>query len=1138
MDNLGALITAFTDGYFAEKILQLFPSAGSTQKQALQLVINRVAEDISKIKEQTSGLATKNPITATFNITAANTTITLKNLIGMPSIDWGDGTVNNSLNHTYTTACEYTAKIYGVTQIGDFAFESCANLTIVVIGNGVTGIGIEAFAYCSNLTNVIIGDNVTSIGDSAFNGCSNLIKVNFKRESPIELNGANIFSGCNLSKIIVPAGCLEIYKSANGAWSSYLTLMSEYALIDDVVKKPPIPEYVSLIKMGTDGKIETVPVTIDEVKPWSVPRRDANGCIKTQTPVDKLDAINKEYLDSLVLHDKEKMKALSKEVEDLYLLSNATVTGTEKIDKDYTTRKTANGLSGLIDGALTKVKKIRGKTVFSNNLLTFSAVSNPNRYSEGLLYENVDSTSYRVTGIGACEDSRIVIPSSHNGLPVVSIGPSAFIECNSFNSVKIPDNIISIEHEAFKNCNNLTKITIPKTVTRIGRWAFSGCTNLTSIVFEGTSAQWNSVEKKDGWNHKISATITYTEDETFSEGLQYVMEEYGVFTVTGIGACTDNNLVIPSTYNGFPVKAIGDNAFYYCTSLTSVTIPDSVTRIGEKAFCGCNSLTEIRLDSIEIIGLQAFYNCANLSTVTIGNNITSIGGRAFDWCQKLTQIRFSGTRDEWKNVAKGYGWANNTQSEVYYKITTVKNSDGSITLNGIAIDNVYIGVGKMRLLANTPYYQSVQGIKIPEGIQFLTDLYDIDTTRFSQIAYGNRSFTLEKPMATNEVLHLFVCIPRGTNCNNVTIYPMLNEGTAQAHYQPRFDGYKNAWFKGIKSTGKNILKFSPRTHNYNGVEATFNADGSIKLQGTAEKDCYIGVGDYRLQDGVNCCQHLKNNDANNMFIFSDVYNDNIFVKNVSNGNTIFTTPTLKGNEIIRVFVFLRAGTVVDEVVKPFLGYGETEIEYEPYKEDTSFMLDNAVELGEYDYIEPENNKIIKATRTVILDGVENKFNYIVNHSTFYNCCISIGRSNGLNAAKSRSFIINNGFSIGYGDYLQDSKGAIFSVRNEEVEELSEFCVWFTKDAKNRIPTLNENGVPSVDEANDYLKSLANSGNPLTISYQLKTPTEEEIGFSTNKYQAWNGGSETVLQGDTENSMYGAKNTFEQIYAIKRGIAEP
>ena len=70
VDNLGALITAFTDGYFAEKILQLFPSAGSTQKQALQLVINRVAEDISKIKEQTSGLATKNPITATFNLSA------------------------------------------------------------------------------------------------------------------------------------------------------------------------------------------------------------------------------------------------------------------------------------------------------------------------------------------------------------------------------------------------------------------------------------------------------------------------------------------------------------------------------------------------------------------------------------------------------------------------------------------------------------------------------------------------------------------------------------------------------------------------------------------------------------------------------------------------------------------------------------------------------------------------------------------------------------------------------------------------------------------------------------------------------------------------------------------------------------
>ena len=123
---------------------------------------------------------------------------------------------------------------------------------------------------------------------------------------------------------------------------------------------------------------------------------------------------------------------------------------------------------------------------------------------------------------------------------------------------------------------------------------------------------------------------------------------------------------IPSsvTYIGttYSVTGIGDWAFGYSYSLTSITIPNSVTSIGNCAFYGCTSLTSITIpNSVEStgrsmcsycydlcsviignclkhIGLEAFYSCTSLTSVTIGNSVTSIGDFAFYYCRSLTSI--------------------------------------------------------------------------------------------------------------------------------------------------------------------------------------------------------------------------------------------------------------------------------------------------------------------------------------------------------------------------------------------------------------------------------------------------------------------------------------------------------------------
>ena len=87
------------------------------------------------------------------------------------------------------------------------------------------------------------------------------------------------------------------------------------------------------------------------------------------------------------------------------------------------------------------------------------------------------------------------------------------------------------------------------------------------------------------------------------------------------------------------MTSIGEDAFYKCSGLTSVTIPGSVTSIGERAFLGCTNLTSLTIqDGVTSIGNSAFYNCTNLTSVTIPGSVTSIGKRAFADCSELADV--------------------------------------------------------------------------------------------------------------------------------------------------------------------------------------------------------------------------------------------------------------------------------------------------------------------------------------------------------------------------------------------------------------------------------------------------------------------------------------------------------------------
>jgi hypothetical protein len=111
----------------------------------------------------------------------------------------------------------------------------------------------------------------------------------------------------------------------------------------------------------------------------------------------------------------------------------------------------------------------------------------------------------------------------------------------------------------------------------------------------------------------------------FTEGLSYTLNnDQRSYSITGTGNATDLDVIIPAFYNDLPVTSISSSAFSNCTSLASITIPDSVTTIGSSAFSNCTSLESITIpESVTTIGDAAFSSCTSLASITVDENNTA-----------------------------------------------------------------------------------------------------------------------------------------------------------------------------------------------------------------------------------------------------------------------------------------------------------------------------------------------------------------------------------------------------------------------------------------------------------------------------------------------------------------------------------
>ena len=453
----------------------------------------------------------------------------------------------------------------------------------------VTEMTIRAFAQHSNLEKIKLPKSIISIGDQCFYYCTSLKSVIFS--DSLATIGQSAFSGCSvLDSLNLPNSLTNIGHEAFSGCKG----LGAVILPDSItwIGKYAFRGCTNLAYIRLPKKLRTIYeyafADCSSLKKLEIPNgvwTISEGCL--------LGCINLEELVIPFVGTSENFKGPSRK-----------------------------SLFGILFGSTGRDSCTLTSQYYGEGG-SYEMFYIPNKLSKVVVTGN-SNLYYAFYG---CRNIKEIVLRD-----VSHIGSKSFYNCSGLTSLALPESLTTIESGAFMGCSSLKKMEIPNGVESIGEECLLGCINLEELVvpYVGTEKNPQGPSK----NTQLGTLFGTSRNGCIPEKLSKV-------TVTG------NSDLYYAFYNCCNIKEInlsntcfiGERAFYGCSGLTNLNLPETLTAIGDRIFDGCSSLTSVTFpESLNSFGDNCFQGWSGLTSLTLPDSLTTIKSYAFSGCSGLTSL--------------------------------------------------------------------------------------------------------------------------------------------------------------------------------------------------------------------------------------------------------------------------------------------------------------------------------------------------------------------------------------------------------------------------------------------------------------------------------------------------------------------
>ncbi len=630
----------------------------------------------------------------------------------------------------------------GDIKLGSGVFSS-SKLLKATLGNGIKSVPLETFSGCSELQTVYLDDEIGLIGDNAFSNCTNLKTIHLPQS--LTSCGTGIFSYCkSIEELNVPglgtipanfaSDCSSLRKVTFHDGTKVIASKAFYnsPLSDGIVFPSTLVEIQGSAFEGTKLIEVDIPESLSRITGdplwkkvttirvhWDTPINITYGHSFSSTPTLYIPIgtyskyKNAAYWQSFNIKQEGEIK--------FDIIGNGTVMINET---SVGSGKSSQYFLPYSDVAISAIPADGGQ------LISFivdgnDAISELNDEGKYVFEEADENHSIKVV---FRDDSQVLVSSITINEKSVTIKEGEDI---TLSTIITPDNA-GEKSVTWSSSNESVAIVSDGVVTAIAE----GTATITATT-------------NDGSNLSASCEVTVIESGKI---LRYTanskLPETTDFRIAGLRTDAFNTSIKSHTFSkgtgviifNKDLTSIGDNAFMLA-DLTSVTIPNTVTKIGYHAFASCLSLTNVTIGkSVTKIDQGAFENCSGLTSVTIPNSVTEISAQAFWGCSGLTSVTIPGSvtsiyYDAFRDCSnvENLFWDSNVSPSCITKYCGDKLTSVTIGSSVTKIDNSsYSGCGNVKKLI---YAEGTKTV-LSTGLKSITSV----TIPNSVTSIGNDAF--------------------------------------------------------------------------------------------------------------------------------------------------------------------------------------------------------------------------------------------------------------------------------------------------------------------------------------------------------------------------------------------------------------